>query len=497
MDSSTKLTMADLKYKNQLYTLNIQSWEFYRAAYNGGDKFLDVVLFQHPRETDEAFIQRKKEAFTFNYPNSIIHLLNFFLTDTPPLREPGSLGDRLDYQKFLRDADLYGTDFDVFINEAQKLSAIFGTVGLLVDKQGGEHIADDKNVYPYLSCYTPDNIYDWSFERDFNSNTYKLNYIKLKDDMNTYLIWTKTYWQKYICDKENDKILEIIEGENPIGEVPFLFMPNIRSIEAPYLGLSDLKDVASICGVIARTLSECSEIIKYSAFPMLKMPDEIDETGLSGGSAAGETDNVIVGSSAVLGFNPEYGTGGQPNWLTSPVLDPVKGIREYTDYVTEEMFRGCLLSSLLIQREKSQTKSGSLLRVEQKQLSSLLSKKANNMIEAEIGIIRLWCKWQSCEELVDSYSLSKTRAFSVDEMSTEIEYSLNTIAQMPSDSFARAMFKKIANVLLPNVPIVVLKKIEDEIDLYSRSAELEAQSDKITDELTEKKVDIAKNSVDS
>lgn len=494
IDSESKrLTMADLKYKNKLYNNNIEKWEFYRAAYNGGEEFLDMILYQHARETDEAFLQRKQEAFAFNYPSSIIHLLNFFLTDTPPLREPRRLGDRNDYKRFLKDADLYGTDFDVFINEAQKLSAIFGTVGILIDKQGGQHIADDQNVYPYLSCYTPENIYDWGFERDLSTNTYKLSYVKLKDDMNTYLVWTKTYWQKYICDQYNEEILDMVEGINPIGEVPFVFMPNIRSIEYPYLGISDLKDVANISGVVARVLSECSEIIKYSAFPMLKMPDEIDETSLLNGGSVPESDNVVVGSTAVLGFNPEYGVGGQPSWLSSPLLDPVKGIREYVDYVTEEMFRGCLLSNILVHREKSQQKSGALLRVEQKQLSSLLSKKANNMVEAEISIMKIWCKWQSCEDLFDEYEISKTRAFSVDEMAVEIEYSLNTIAQMPSDSFARAMFKKIANVLLPNVPIVTLKKIEDEIDQYSKSEEIEKKTDKITDELTEKKVEIADN----
>jgi hypothetical protein len=485
------MTLDELKQTHKLHQLFINDWLFYRAAYKGGQEFIDAVLFQHPRETDGEFLQRRKEAYCFNYPSSIIHLLNFFLTDTPPQRDPGPIAKRKDWKKFITNCDLFGTDMDVFLNDAQKLSAIFGTVGILVDKPGGQYELDDMEVSPYISYYTPDNILDWNFERNLMNNYYELNYVKLRDGRDNYLIWTKDRWEKYYVDEEQDEIIQMRYGENPLGEVPFVFMPNIRGIEYPFLGISDLKDVGRICGEIVRCFSECSQTLKYSAFPMLKMPDEIDGVDLD---HANEDDEVVVGKRPVLNFNPEYGIGGQPSWLESPVLDPVRGTKEYADYITEELYRGCLLSSILVNRDKAQQKSGAMLRVEQKQLSALLSKKANNMINAELEIIKLWCKWQSCPELIDQYEINKTRVFSVDELSTELEYSFAAVSQIPSDSFAKAMFKKIANTLLPNIPITDLKTIEDEIEKYSSAEITEEVLEDRANEIMDKPVEIKENS---
>jgi len=390
----------------------------------------------------------------------------------------------------MKNCDLFGTNIDVFLNETQKLSSIFGTTGVLIDKPGGEFEHDDVSAFPYLSSYTPDNILDWQFSRNKINNFYELDYVKLKDGRHNYLFWTRDYWERYILNDEESEVLDYITGENPIGEVPFIFMPNIKGIEYPYLGVSDLKDAGRICGEIVRVFSECSQTMKYSAFPMLKMPDEIDAVNLEGNNSDSE---VTVGKEAILPFNPEYGSGGQPSWLETQILDPVRATKEYGDYLTEEAFRGCLLSTILVQRDKAQQKSGSMLRVEQKQLSALLSKKANNMINAETEIIRIWTKWQSCEDIYDDYNINETRVFSVDELSTELEYSFAAITQIPSDTFGKAMFKKLANILLPNIPISELQIIENEINKYTSESVSEEDQESKADDLMDKPVEIKEN----
>jgi len=468
-------TIEELKQTHPLYTQNISDWEFYRAAYKGGTDFIEEVLFQHLRETDEAYAQRLKEAYNFNYPSSIIHLMNFFLTDTPPLRDPGPLADRLDWQKFVENTDLYGTNIDSFVNEAQKLASIFGTVGIVVDKPGGIYSKDDMTTSPYVSVYTIDNVLDWNHVRNPTRNVYELEYVKLRDNFHTYMVWTKDTWQRYELSNDESEIVDYQEGEHGLGEVPFIFLQNIKDIEYPYLGVSDLRDVAMICGAIARNVSECEQVLKYSAFPMLRMPMEIDGFDSDHANSDGE---VTVGKEAVLDFNPEYGDGGKPDWLESAVGETVDGFLKWTDRVTEEAFRSCLLSSLLVQRDKAQTKSGALLRVEQKQLSALLSRKATNMIESELEIVRLWCKWQSCEELYERYEISKSRQFSIDDLQTELEYTFSAIAELPSETFAKESYKKIANTLLPNLPVSELAKIEAEIEAANLSGDVDDETTK-------------------
>ena len=460
-------SISELKVVHALYTANITDWLFYKSAYNGDDTFISEVLFQHTREEDDAYAQRLKEAYSFGYASSIIHLLNFYLTDTPPLRAPNGLADREDFLAFIDNVDLYGTNFDVFINDAQKTSAIFGSVGILIDKPGGLFSIDDVTVFPYLAAYTLNNILDWKFVRNTSKNIYELDYIKLRDNNKDYLVWTTTKWQRYIMNDDESEIIGFEEGENPLGIVPFIWMPNIRDLDNPYLGVSDLKNVCKIVGEIVRAMSEVSQTIKYSAFPMLMMPSEIDgyET-----DHANSDNEIVVGKEAVLNFNPEYGAGGKPAWLDTNVEQNVSGVKDYCDYITEELFRGCLLSSVMQQRDKAQTKSGALLRIEQKQLSSLLSKKSNSMINCELEIMRIWCMWQDCEELAKTYEVSKTRSFSIDDLSTELDYTFSAVDKIPSDTFAKEVFKKVSNVLLPNIPIGTLHKLESEIESYDSDA---------------------------
>jgi len=100
---------------------------------------------------------------------------------------------------FLKDADLYGTNFDVFLNEAQKMAAIYGAVGVLIDKPNStsEVLKDDieQGVYPYCALFTLPNILDWKHERHPVTNRPTLTYLKLLDFDNRYLLWWQDKWE--------------------------------------------------------------------------------------------------------------------------------------------------------------------------------------------------------------------------------------------------------------------------------------------------------------
>jgi len=453
----------DLKKTHELYDINILEWNFRKLAYDGGLAFIEEVLHQHTREEDESFKTRVDEAYGFNYCSSVINLLNFFLCSTPPQREPGPLAQREDYESFMLNCDRYGTDFNFFLTESQKISAVFSTVGILVDKPSGEHEIETPTVHPYLALYTPPNILDWAFEKESNSNTYQLSFVKLRDDFHNYIIWEKDQWQVYETDTEETTILNIKKGPNPLGLVPFVWMPNIRTIQHPYIGMSDIVDVTRINAALIRGLSECEQTFKYCAFPMLRMPDELDRPEMD--DDVGET---VVGRDAVLPFNPEY-SNGKPDWLETDVLNPVRAHLEWMDRMVDEAYRSVLLSSMLAQRDKAQTKSGALLRAEYTQLNSVLSKKANSMIETERQIIKLFCKWQDCEGLYKDYSISPTRQFSIDDLQTELEYTFNAVDKLGSKTFKYEAFKRIANELLPNIPTTTFDKIEKELEISANT----------------------------
>ena len=67
------------------------------------------------------------------------------------------------------------------------------------------------------------------------------------------------------------------------------------------------------------------------------------------------------------------------------------------------------------------------------------------------------------------------------------------MAQVPSDEFAKGIFRKIANTLLPNIPITELKKIEDEIEEYDSSLIDEEAVETETRNMVDKPVELEEN----
>jgi len=152
--------------KNPLYKLNMDSWKLYEMAYTGGKQFIDHALHRHSRESYMNWQERLDEGICLNYSSAIIDLFNFYLTEKPSSREfeaisvrgkviiegnedkdikrriRRSIGefDKKDEQwlMFLQDADLHNTNFDVFLNHAQKISSIYGSAGVLITKPPGE-----------------------------------------------------------------------------------------------------------------------------------------------------------------------------------------------------------------------------------------------------------------------------------------------------------------------------------------------------------------------
>ena len=125
---------------------NIKDWAFYGLAYQGGRTFTDFALQQHTRESPDNWKARQAEGICFNYSSSVIDLFNFYLTEKPAVRNLGDLTENVQWTMFKKDADLYGTNFDVFLNEAQKMAAIYGAVGVLIDKPNSENTVQKDDI---------------------------------------------------------------------------------------------------------------------------------------------------------------------------------------------------------------------------------------------------------------------------------------------------------------------------------------------------------------
>jgi hypothetical protein len=492
------MDLKTLQKTHEIYNENIKDWAFYGLAYQGGRTFTDFALQQHTRESPDNWKARQAEGICFNYSSIVIDLFNFYLTEKPAVRNLGDLTENVQWTMFKKDADLYGTNFDVFLNEAQKMAAIYGAVGVLIDKPNSENTVqkDDikQGIYPYCALFTLPNILDWKHERDPITNRPTLTYLKVLDFDNRYLIWWKDKWEIWTLPEGATSQLNVVQstntnvirqpnknqaleteepimadsGKNPLGEIPFVWFQNIKSVTNPYIGVSDIKEISRITASIVRNISYGEEVIKFAGFPQARRPM----------SREGEDIDNEAGVTAILEFDPELGESGKPDWLESKVQEPVEAVLAWMDKKITEIFQLAYLSGIHAHETSGQTRSGVALRYEYQQLSLVLSKKSENLTETELGIIKFWLKWQVASPWFDDILISRSKDFSIDDLSQNLENAIMANKIVPELTFKKELMKVVAKRVLPDLPDNKLLDIYANIEALTEKDLIEPEATK-------------------
>ncbi len=491
------MDIATLQKTHEVHNEMIKDWAFYGLAYSGGTPFINYSLAKHQRESESNWRARQKEGICFNYSSIVIDLFNFYLTEKPAVRDLGALAGSESWKMFVKDADLYGTNFDVFLNEAQKMAAIYGAVGVLIDKPNSKNevLKDDiiQGIYPYCALFTLPNILDWKHERDPVTNRPTLTYLKLLDFNDRYLLWWPKKWEiwelpegaptpfnihkhtdtsdympkpgdnKY-ADEPGQPYNAVLGGEeptltdsgdNPLGEIPFLWFQNIKSVANPYIGESDIKEISRITASTVRNISYGEEVIKFAGFPQARRPME------KVGSAPISNE---VGVTAILEFDPELGADAKPDWLEAAVLEPIEAILSWMSKKISEIFQLAHLSGIHAHEKSDQVRSGVALRYEYQQLSLVLFKKSENLTETELGIIKYWLKWQGKYDWFKAARISRSKDFSIDDLSQGLENAIMADKLVPEINFKKEMMKVISKRMLPDLADEKLLIIYDAIE---------------------------------
>lgn len=455
----------DLERKHELYKANIEEWNFYTLTYDGGMPFIEYCLYHYStRESVGNWKDRLKNGYTYNYAQSIVDLFNYYLTDAPVVRNVGKLADDPQFQMFNKDCDLKNTDYNVYMDEIQKLSSVCGSIGTLVNKPNfeGRTVQDEirAGVYPYLSAYSLQNIFDWRFERNPITHRMELTFLKLYEEDQTYLLWWKDHWQRWEIEKKTNVPRMVSDGVNPLSEIPFVWMPNVKRMRNSYLGVSDIVDVSRIVASIVRNLSCGEEILKLAGFPMMRIPMEKD-LSVDGGD---DDEQHQTGPRVVHEFDPTMGEAGKPDWMPTEIYEPIQAILDWIDRKSNECYRVSHLSGVHGQRTSNEAQSGLALRYSFQQLFSVLGKKSENMTEAEYQILRFWMKWQGLESEFENVEVSRTKEFSIDDLAVELDNAFTAMRNMVSKTYRIRMQDKVRQHTLPDLPREDVDKIKAETE---------------------------------
>ena len=470
-----RLKVGDLKKVHRLHVENAPEWRFLLAAYEGAKELIRLgYLEKHERETQSNYDRRKKEAYGFSYSRSVADLFNFYLFKEPVKRELGKLKDDKLFELFSKDCNLYKDAWDDFLTNLNLYCSVTGFMGLLVDKASVqfENKAQqlEAEVYPYVAAYFPNAVLDWDFERDEYNRPF-LSYLKLLDDDGQYRLWwpdTFEVWEIPEEDPDDDdenkseiddnkEAKMINEGPNPLDEIPFMWVYNIKNKKRP-MGNSDIHDVARIDVSILRNLSQGEEVINWGAFPMLRMPMREPKPGVDIPAKEAE-----VGEQAVLEFDPEH-PESKPDWLESAVSEPINSILAWIERKVQEIYRAVNAGGMASTEISTAPKSGTALKAEFQLLNSSLVKKAINLEQSENEVVRLWCKWENREEDAKEVNIERSRSYDVEDLTTELENVLTSLVIVQSKKFNESMQKKVVRDMMPSADNEQLKEIDEEIE---------------------------------
>ena len=376
---------SNIEYQHPDYDANEKRWELYVRSYLGGEEYqAGNYLTGYFTESENEYARRINLTPIDNHCRNVVHIYSSFLWRTPPVRILNSLANNPSIEAMINDADLDGQSLNSFMKQAQIWSSVYGHVWILVDKpeSNAQTRAEEleQEVRPYLSLFTPENVFDWKWERT-PSGRFELTYLKLREavdreDATTkvsyFRIWRKDTIQQWKSDGDKEQMIS--EIDNPLGKIPAVFVPAARSVNRG-IGISDLSDIAYMQRAIYEELSEIEQLIRISNHPSLVKTYDTDAS---------------AGAGAVINVPDDMDNAVQP-YLLQPSGQNITSIRESIKDKVEAINRMAQMGA--VRGTDAVTMSGIAMQTEFQLLNAKLAEKADLLELAEEHLWTYVANW--------------------------------------------------------------------------------------------------------
>jgi len=445
------VSIAEITNTHPDYTDNQNQWEFYLRSYLGGEHFKDgSYLVKYLNESKDAYGRRIDLTPLDNHCANVVHIYSSFLWRQAPTRNFNALDNSPVLEPILQDADLDGRSFNAFMKEAQTWASVYGHVWVTVDKpksNAGTRAEElGQGIRPYLNLYTPENVFDWKYERNEAGYT-ELIYIKLREsivrnnatDVTAHFrVWTPETISLYESTNDTETLVE--EMPNPLGYIPAVFIPAART-PTRGIGKSDLADIAIMQKAIYNELSEIEQLIRISNHPTLVKTFSTDATSGAGG---------------IVNMSDDLDPALKP-YQMQPSGANLTAVMESIASKVESINRMAHLGA--VRGTDAVKASGIALQTEFQLLNARLAEKADILELAEEQIWMNVCNWQDVTPDVEVYYPD---SFDIRDYSNELQFLQQARASgVQSPTFIREIDKMIADLILDDE---ILQKVHAEID---------------------------------
>ena len=456
------------------YSENVNLWEYYIRSYNGGyDYMVGQYLSRYNLEQDNEFNQRLANTPCDNHCKNIIQIYSSFLFRVRPSRDFGEMSEEPSLENFLKDADLEGNNFNSVMKQAQNYASIDGHCFMILDKPNIQTAtrAEELNqeIRPYVSIITPENVFDWNFERQPNGK-YILNYLKIREEVDrkggSYMrIWYPDKVDTIYVEDDRTEPQLIDTAENQIGKIPAVILYNSKSHKRG-IGQSDLVDIAELQKAIYNEYSEIEQLIRLTNHPSL-----VKTAGV----------NASAGAGAVIEMPDEMEPNLKP-YLLQPSGQNLTSIMDSITKKVEAINR--IAHTGAVRTTRQQVSSGIALQTEFELLNARLSEKADNLQLAEEQLFRIYAEYQNAKfdgeiNYPDSFNI---RDYATDLLFFQQAKSIN----VPSPTLNKEIDKEIARAVVDDDEKLTI--IMDEIDGNSQVGEFTQDEPQQEEEVEDEEV---------
>ncbi len=363
---------------------NIGRWRYLSDSYQGGLAFKKGEYLQrYTLETGGQYEQRIDSTPLDNLCKNIVHTFTSFIYSQTIKRDISGLNPQT-VGKFLKDCDLEGRSFESFMRDVSIYSSVYGAVWVVVDKPSTPVVtlADQqaKDIRPYCSMVSPENVLDWEFERQDNG-VYQLARLVILEDTNQDYAIIKCFYRDYIEVKkvyhDNEEHESIQVMDNPLGMIPAFVAYTSRS-PVKNIGISDIDDIADQQRAIYSELSEVEQQIRLSGHPSI---------------VATSGTELSAGAGAVITMDENLDAQLKPYLLQADA----SGITSILDSIKQKISAIERMAHLETARGTRTAMSGVAMLVESRILSQKLSEKAHNLQHCEEQLWSLFGMWEGTE----------------------------------------------------------------------------------------------------
>lgn len=408
-----RLIKGDAKYAidyiteaHEAYKYYINRFTFLGDSYNGGyDYFMGRYMEPYYYESREEYEKRLRMVPFDNHVKSVVGIYNSFLFRKQPKRMLGSLESDPTVQNFMKDADLDGSSFKSFMSQVSTMAMVYGCTWIICDKPNtqvntrAEELEQD--IRPYVSMFTPDNVLDWTYERQANG-LYQLTYLKVKEEIIEDTQYVREYtpteinvYRLYGKDRKGE-YLETIP--NALGKIPAVCVyaqrSNIRGI-----GISTVGDIADMSKAIYEEFCEVQEIIRLTNHPSLVKTASVE---------------AAAGAGAIIQM-PENMDPQLKPFLLQPNGSSIDSVLKSIDKKVEAIDRMACLGG--IRSIESRRMSGVGLQTEFQMLNARLADFAANLELAEEKLFRFYAMYQGT---AFDGEIEYPRSFSIQDKANDI-----------------------------------------------------------------------------